>query len=40
YGIRTSELGDYSMEYDLKTPEQQEELCNVVRFAVNLRMLP
>ena len=23
YGIRTSELGDYSMEYDLKTPEQQ-----------------
>ncbi len=35
YGIRTSELGDYSMEYDLKTPEQQEELCNVVRFAVN-----
>ena len=22
YGIRVSELGDYSMEYDLKTPEQ------------------
>ena len=38
YGIRTSELGDYSMEYDLKTPEQQEELCNVVRFAVNRSM--
>ena len=35
YGIRTSELGDYSMEYDLKTPEQQAEVCNVVRFAVN-----
>ena len=38
YGIRTSELGDYSMEYDQKTPEQQEELCNVVRFAVNRSM--
>ena len=25
YGIRVSELGDYSMEYDLKTPEQQAE---------------
>ncbi len=35
YGIRVSELGDYSMEYDLKTPEQQEEVCNVVRFALN-----
>lgn len=35
YGIRVSELGDYSMEYDLKTPEQQEEVCNVVRFAIN-----
>ena len=33
YGIRVSELGDYSMEYDLKTPEQQAEVCNVVRFA-------
>lgn len=39
YGIRTAELGDYSMEYDLKTPEQQEELCNVVRFAVNRSQL-
>ena len=39
YGIRTSELGDYSMEYDLKTPEQQEELCNVVRFVVNRSQL-
>lgn len=38
YGIRTSELGDYSMEYDLKTPEQQAEVCNVVRFAVNRSM--
>ena len=38
YGIRTAELGDYSMEYDLKTPEQQEELCNVVRFAINRSM--
>ena len=38
YGIRTAELGDYSMEYDLKTPEQQEEVCNVVRFAVNRSM--
>lgn len=35
YGIRVSELGDYSMEYDLKTPEQQAEVCNVVRFAIN-----
>ena len=23
------------MEYDLKTPEQQKEVCNVVRFAIN-----
>lgn len=38
YGIRTAELGDYSMEYDLKTPEQQEEVCNVVRFAINRSM--
>ena len=35
YGIRVSELGDYSMEYDLKTPEQQAEVCHVVRFAVD-----
>ncbi len=35
YGIRVSELGDYSMEYDLKTPEQQAEVVNVVRFAIN-----
>ncbi|MGI6042569.1 MAG: tryptophanase [Candidatus Alectryocaccobium sp.] len=35
YGIRVSELGDYSMEYDLKTPEQQAEVANVVRFAVD-----
>lgn len=39
YGIRTAELGDYSMEYDLKTPEQQEEVANVVRFAVNRSQL-
>ena len=26
YGIRCSELGDFSMEYDLKTPEQQKEV--------------
>jgi len=39
YGIRTSELGDYSMEYDLKTPEQQKEVCNVVRFAINRNQL-
>lgn len=38
YGIRVSELGDYSMEYDLKTPEQQKEVVNVVRFAVNRSM--
>ena len=38
YGIRVSELGDYSMEYDRKTPEQQAEVCNVVRFAVNRSM--
>ena len=30
-----SELGDFSMEYDLKTPEQQAELANVVRFAID-----
>ena len=35
YGIRVAELGDYSMEYDLKTPEQQAEVVNVVRFAIN-----
>ncbi|MBQ5950567.1 MAG: tryptophanase [Lachnospiraceae bacterium] len=35
YGIRVSELGDYSMEYDLKTPEQQAEVANVVRFAID-----
>ncbi len=35
YGIRVSELGDYSMEYDLKTPEQQKEVANVVRFAID-----
>ena len=34
YAIRTSELGDYSMEY-LKTPEQQAEVANVVRFAID-----
>ena len=39
YGIRCSELGDYSMEYDLKTPEQQEEVCNVVRLAINRSQL-
>lgn len=38
YGIRTAELGDYSMEYDLKTPEQQQEVVNVVRFAINRSM--
>lgn len=38
YGIRVSELGDYSMEYDLKTPEQQKEVVNVVRFAINRSM--
>lgn len=35
YGIRISELGNYSMEYDLKTPEQKAEVANVVRFAIN-----
>ena len=35
YGIRVAELGDYSMEYDLKTPEQQAEVANVVRFAID-----
>ena len=39
YGIRVSELGDYSMEYDLKTPEQQAEVCNVVRFAIDRSQL-
>ncbi len=39
YGIRAAELGDFSMEYDLKTPEQQAEICNVVRFAVNRSQL-
>lgn len=35
YGIRVAELGDFSMEYDLKTAEQQAELANVVRFAID-----
>ena len=35
YGIRASELGDCGMEYDEKTPEQQAEICNVVRLAIN-----
>ena len=39
YGIRTAELGNYSMEYDLKTPEQKAEVCNVVRFAINRSQL-
>ena len=39
YGIRVSELGDFSMEYDLKTSEQQKEVCNVVRFAINRSQL-
>lgn len=39
YGIRAAELGNYSMEYDLKSPEQQAEVCNVVRFAVNRSQL-
>ncbi len=39
YGIRVSELGNYSMEYDLKTPEQQKEVVNVVRFAINRSQL-
>ena len=34
-GIRASELGDCGMEYDEKTPEQQAEICNVVRLAIN-----
>ena len=38
YGIRVAELGDYSMEYDLKSKEQKEEVCNVVRFAINRSM--
>ncbi len=39
YGIRVAELGNFSMEYDLKTPEQQAEVCNVVRFAINRSQL-
>lgn len=39
YGIRVAELGDYSMEYDLKTPEQQKEVANVVRLAINRSQL-
>ena len=27
------------MEYDLKTPEQKAEVCNVVRFAINRSQL-
>ena len=33
--VRVVEMGDFSMEYDLKTPEQQAELANVVRFAID-----
>ena len=29
----------FRMEYDLKTPEQQAEVCNVVRFAINRSQL-
>ncbi len=39
YGIRVAELGDFSMEYDRKTPEQQAEVANVVRFAINRSQL-
>ncbi len=39
YGIRVAELGDFSMEYDLKTPEQQAEVANVVRFCINRSQL-
>lgn len=39
YGIRVAELGDFSMEYDLKTPEQQAEICNVVRLCINRSQL-
>lgn len=35
YGIRISELGYFSFEYDLKTPEQQKETLNLVRFCEN-----
>ncbi len=39
YGIRVAELGNFSMEYDRKTPEQQAEVANVVRFAINRSQL-
>lgn len=34
YGIRISELGYFAFEYDKKTPEQQAEIVNQVRFAI------
>lgn len=34
YGIRISELGYFAFEYDKKSPEQQAEILDQVRFAV------
>jgi tryptophanase len=39
YGIRISELGYYAMEYDQKSPEQQAEMINQVRFSINRNQL-
>lgn len=39
YGIRVSELGYYAFEYDLKSPAQQGEVLNQIRFAINRNQL-
>ncbi len=34
YGIRACELGPFAFEWDTKTPEQRENILNLVRFAI------
>lgn len=38
YGIRTSELGPYAFEWDLKPPEQRKSILNLVRLALPRNM--
>ena len=34
YGIRACELGPFAFEWDMKTPEQRDNILNLVRFAI------
>jgi len=34
YGIRACELGPFAFEWDTKTPEQRDNILNLVRFAI------